>query len=183
MAETLPQEMRLDTRIEKQASLLDNLLEDRFYFERMDLDSQMTSSIESTGKILQVSYLFAKSLGGEELEAHQSAYRAFVFSYEMAEFVSTVNFSVSLGDYTNQLAESQNAGDKLRDDAEDYLRSRPAIENFITTYISDLDPTKNDWTHIAHTVSGVVFMLIEKGMGEQYSDQVIKKYAAEFDSL
>lgn len=179
MAETLPPEMGLETNVGEFPLFFGMSYKNPRYFDEMDINSPLTKTYEKLGETWHDCGLLAEALGGNE-QSHATVYRAYVFANEVIDLISPFENFSNLGRYQYYVGRFGNPGEKMRDDAEDYLRDRPSVNNFLETYKHNIDIT-DDWADLAKTVSTIVFMLREKDMSETYIKSLSANKAAETD--
>ncbi len=176
LEQTLPKELGFDYALDDDGTMHDVM--DQIIDEKRDiLDPEFEfKSTELLAIVYKSSHSFATELGigSDEDEGRAAIYRSMCFANQLAGFASArPAFKVNFGEYINELAESGDAGGKLRDDAQQYLQDRPHVDAFIGYYVHMIDLTGERWLHDVETVTAVMLMLAERGIASaQIEDEI-----------
>lgn len=118
---------------------------------------------------------FANILGSGSEEEHASAYRAACFAIETAGLALPKSFEFILLNYMKELSKSSDPQAQLASDFQIYLESRKDVDKIIDLFSQLVDSADGTTLHVTEPMLGIIFMLIERGIAENFYKNAIKR--------
>lgn len=169
--EFLSLEASLAANIEE---MIGELTYDKSAVDLMDLSSNLVDSparmvLNST---VGLALMTLHGVTEDDLDARQSAYRAYVFAYASTQMVSAYDFTLDMAGYIESAQNASSPQVMLVNDAERYLAGRPMVSGYIDAFADKLDTSgSGKWYKLVRSISGGIFKLAETSMFDTYLDQ------------
>lgn len=114
--------------------------------------------------------------GGEDPdEVQRVVYRSLAFTLQTIDDIKVGPIDSIPTDYLEEVARTKNVATDITADVQEYLFSRPNISAFIYTFLSHIDASYLYHHHVT-TVSGLLFMLAEQSVAEQYLQAELENF-------
>lgn len=167
----LPRESRLDTWVRDFADEIRDELEaisenqennDIILQAFMESDSVSTNNFRAAAKFLH------EEVFQEGDKAQETIRRAVFFANQVAGFIYSEDLGYRIEDYLQELFESADPRHRLEVDVRgNYLVENPAVRDFLRSYALAIDQYRGH-ENLVETVGGMVCMLVERSLGEQF---------------
>ena len=167
----LPKEHRLDAWVSGFADEIRDELEaisehqgnnDIFLQSFMEADTISSNNFRAAARFLHTEVF------QEDAKAQETIQRAVFFANQVAGIVYSEDLSYRVEDYLQELFESADPRHRLEVDVRgNYLVENPAVRDFLRTYSRAIDQYRG-YENIVETVGGMVCMLVERSLGEQF---------------
>ena len=104
----------------------------------------------------------------DEPELKEVVVRAAKLALQVVGDVAPTKPPINIADYlAEKIGGVEDPGERLRSEVQVYLGERPAVDAFVEYYAAELGAPQN-YSLQAQTVCGMVFMLCEREIAEQY---------------
>lgn len=166
----LPKDQRLNAYVEEFA---DEFRQDIDELQRSQEGNLLSSEVEfrtyeSIQTFATLAYVLEKRvIQTGSMKAYEAMYRAAVFAFQIAENVHGDSTKFEAGRYIRMLVERPDGDDLLMNDVQTYLADNPDVSELLDYYIDEIDEGRN-LQHVAELSAGMVFMLIERNLGEEF---------------
>jgi hypothetical protein len=167
----LPKESRLDTWVRDFADEIRDELEaisehqdnsDIILQSFMESDSTNANNFRAAAKFLHAEVF------QEGEKAQETIVRAVFFANQVAGFIYSEDLGYRIEDYLQELFENDDPRHRLELDVRgSYLVENPAVRDFLRTYARAIDQYRGH-ENLVETVGGMVCMLVERSLGEQF---------------
>lgn len=167
----LPKENKLDTWVRDFAVEIRDELEaicesqennDIILRSFMESDSVSTTNFRAAARFLH------EIVFKEDEKAYETIHRAIFFANQVAGLVYGEGLGYRIDDYLQELFVDDDPRHRLEVDVRgNYLVENPAIRDFLKTYSLSVDQYRGH-KNLVETVGGMTFMLVERGLGDQF---------------
>lgn len=166
MTTEIPPYTPLETSVTDNLESAIELLTKETDIDRIDLDPRFSRSPVHIEMLLGAFQGITQTLGYSETEAWQTAYRACLFSFTVAELVGTYDFQLGLPVPTGQY---EDLFDQMWADGLGYIQPRPAISGLIDAFMDEIDLSGTErFASLGRIVAANTFLVIENDMHETY---------------
>ena len=165
----LPQDIKLDPSVEYYRDLIDELFEDNRlnYGDIIDPDKEIHHDIVKMAKFADICANLFADYDEQHDDVSRAVYRSICFANLVAEDTLPNNYRCDLTTYVSDRLQAAHSTEILITDVQEYLQHREGLDTLIGYYAPEIDPT-GQHHHIVELFSGMVFMLAERSLGEQY---------------
>lgn len=123
------------------------------------------------GTIRELSEVISRVLMRPEEKPEQAVdaiYRAIMLAMQTVSRAAPQGVrGISLHDYLPGSGNVGDVADKIIDDTQHYLSTRPHVDGFIGSYMPEIDRT-GLYAHVAETAAALIMMLCERAVADQY---------------
>lgn len=165
----LPYETKLDPSVEYFRDEIDELFDDnrQSYQDLIDPYSELHNDVVVMAKFADFCGNIFADHQGQQDDISRAVYRSICFANIVAKETLPGGYSCNLVSYMNERLQAVNSTEVLITDVQEYLQYREGLDTLIGYYAPEIDPT-GQHHHVVELFSGMVFMLAERSLGEQY---------------
>lgn len=167
----LPREYQFDAAAQELREELVDFIEDgRQAGDIIDSEAEFSRPVEKFWALSHVLAATCKSESEDLTAVHVAMYRGASFALQVVDDIKPGPIRQISLDSIADIAADEDVAETVQLQVQEYLSEHPEIDGLLGRFMPDIDTT-NLYNHHTETAAGLLFMLCERSVAEQYIQQ------------